>query len=503
MRTARGLDYQTLKDRHIADYAALYNRVKINLGPGKDYLPLSKRLENWEQAHEDPALFALLFQYGRYLMIAGSRPGTTPMNLQGIWNCHLNPPWSSNYTVNINTEMNYWPVEVANLSECHEPLLTFLDTLRTTGAKTAKVHFNADGFTVHHNTDLWGHSTPAGEKKGSARSAYWPLGGGWFAQHAFDHYLYTMDVDYLREKAWPIIRDSARFFLDVLVEDQDGTLIFAPSTSPENSFIIGESSSPVAKTTTMTTAIIKENLINVLRCCDILKDPEMEALRAETAAALAKIPPYKIGSQGEFLEWSEELPEKEPRHRHNSHLYPLFPGTGILPGTELADACARTLDLRGEEGTGWALAWRICLWARLQQPERAYAFMKKQLRLSVGKQGGCYPNLFGAHPPYQIDSNFGACAGIAELLMQSRATGGVEPNEIILLPALPEALHTGYVKGLRAKGGVTVNICFRDGELDRYELTLDNHLPAADFVVTYNGASQTLRLNPGEKLLKL
>ena len=504
LEAALKLNYDSLKSRHIEDYQALYNRVDISFGWHMDNLTanLPERLAKWQQSEGDPALFALLFQYGRYLMIAGSRPGSSPLNLQGIWNPHLRPPWSSNYTTNINAEMNYWPAEVANLSDCHRPLLDFTSRLMITGAKTAREYYNAGGFTVHHNTDLWGHSTPVGEDElGAAVYAFWPMAAGWFSAHAFDHFLFTMDTGFLKETAWPIIRDAAQFYLDVLIEDVDGSLIFAPSTSPENRFIYKGKPCCVSKTATMTTAIIKEALTNAVHCCNMLDDPS--GVKAKLLNVLSRLPDYQVGSKGELLEWSEEFPECEPNHRHLSHLYPLHPGREIKYGTSLAKACARTLELRGDESTGWALAWQVNLWARLHEAEKAFNCLKKQLRPTSGSLGGCYSNLFGAHPPFQIDSNFGACAGIAELLLQSDAVpGGYTSNKawhytIRLLPALPKALGTGYVKGLRARGGVTVSIFFRDGSLITAELTLDSHLCPQKFDIIYNGQTQCIRLLPG------
>jgi alpha-L-fucosidase 2 len=335
------------------------------------------------------------------------------------------------------------------------------------------------------------------------------MAAGWLSAHAYEHYLFSLDKEFLRNTAWPIIRDAARFYLDVLVEDTDGTLIFAPSTSPENLFIYSDnaddepSGCAVSKTTTMTTAIIRETLTNLIHCCDILDDEptkekskiDCNAIKKEAVQALMLMPEYKIGSRGELLEWSEELLEYEPTHRHTSHLYPLYPGYEIKAKTALADACARTLQLRGDEGTGWALAWRVNLWARLQESEKAFNCLKKQLRPATDSIGGCYPNLFGAHPPFQIDSNFGACAGIAEMLLQSNLN-----NELHLLPALPEALGTGYVKGLRARGGVTVSIYFSNGNPERAEFELDAHLPAQEFLIKYKENKQLTELIPGEIL---
>ena len=411
--------------------------------------------------------------------------------MQGIWNPLLHPPWSSNYTQNINTEMNYWPAEAANLPECHQPLFDMIGALRITGAETARIHYDAGGFTVHHNTDIWAKATPTGEgEKGSARYAFWPLAAGWLSSHAFSHYQYNLCEKFLAETAWPIIKDAAQFYLDVLTEDTDGSLIFVPSSSPENTFIHEDGAYCISKTATMTTAIIRETLTNAVACCDILNcDADF---KAQAYSALERLPAYKIGSRGELLEWSEELPEHEPSHRHTSHLYPLYPGHEILPGTALADACSRTLQLRGDEGTGWALAWRICLHARLLESEKAFEFLKKQLRPANERQGGCYPNLFGAHPPFQIDSNFGACAGIAELLLCCRQVG-----KITLLPALPKALANGYVRGLRAKGGVTVSFWYEDGTIKCAELVLDKHLPAREFAVSRNGITEICTLKPG------
>jgi len=490
MQNALIRNYKTLKQRHIADYQSLFKRVDISFGVGQTHLSTPKRLENWETCENDPALFALLFQYGRYLMISGSRPGSQPLNLQGIWNPHFYAPWNSNYTININTQMNYWPAEVTNLSECHEPLISHILNLRKSGAKTAKIHYNAGGFTVHHNTDIWAMSTPVEPIEGGARWAFWPLGAGWLSSHAYMHYEYTQDLHFLRNTGFPIIKDAAQFFLDVLVEDIDGTLIFTPSTSPENDFVVDGGAFSVCKTTTMTTAIIKKTLQHAISCCKILQTEQV--FMAEAEAALVRLPEYKIGSHGELLEWSEELPEHEPTHRHTSHLYPLYPGNEIMPNTPLAAAAARTLDLRGDESTGWALAWRINLWARLLNGERAFQFLKKQVRPCEGWQGGCYPNMFGSHPPFQIDSNFGATAGIAELLLQCPQVGAIN-----ILPAIPIALNSGYVTGLRAKGGVTVDIWFENGKTKKAELVLDSHLSAKKFFVSYNNKNITIMLKPG------
>lgn len=504
LELAEQRSFEELADRHKGDYQQYFQRVSISLGEDRDDLPIPQRLANWDK-DEDMGRYALLFQYGRYLLISASRPGTQPANLQGIWNRHLRAPWSSNFTVNINTEMNYWPAEAVGLPEMHEPLFDLIQTLRVTGAKTAKEQYGARGFVAHHNTDIWGLSNPVGDHgKGTAAYAFWPMSAGWLSAHTFEHYLFTRDQAFLKDTAYPAIKDAARFYLDILVEDTDGSLIFAPSTSPENVFLYEDGISAVAKTTTMTTAIVREALGNAVTCCDLLKiDPDF---REEAAAALARLPEYKIGSRGELLEWSEELPEREPTHRHTSHLYPLHPGHEItVDGTpDLAAACGKTLALRGGEGTGWALAWRINLWARLRNGEKAYEMLQKQLRpiqaaasdeeANYMNGGGCYLNLFGAHPPFQIDSNYGVCAGIAELLLQS--TG----EKIYLLPALPRAFQKGAVTGLRARGGVEVDISFRNGVLDSAALRLiPAHQQEHRVTVCYGGKTCNVVLSPAQE----
>lgn len=493
--------YEQLRSDHIRDYQHFYQRVTFEMEASHDDLPTKKRLADWER-DVDPGRYALLFQYGRYLMISSSRPGTQPTNLQGIWNQHLRAPWSSNYTININTEMNYWPAETVNLSEFHMPLLDFLLDLRISGAHTAKEHYGARGFVSHHNTDIWALTNPVGDHgRGSAVYAFWPLSGGWLSAHCYEHYLFTLDQVYLREKGYPVIRDAARFYLDVLIEDENGKLIFAPSTSPENAFLIDRNRIAVSRTTAMTMAIVRETLNNLVSCCEILGVDE--ELKKEAAAAIEKLPDYTIGSRGELLEWNEELQESEPEHRHSSHMYPLYPGHEISPEKtpEYADACRRSLLLRGDEGTGWALAWRVNLWAHLHDGEKAYQLLKKALRpvgddaaLNYSKGGGCFINLFGAHPPFQIDSNFGVCAGIAEMLMQS-TTDTVE-----LLPAVPAAFGRGSITGLKARGGLTVSVRFDSDML--LEAVLEGN-PELDLerVVFWRGKKKAVLLKKGEKLI--
>lgn len=358
--------------------------------------------------------------------------------------------------------MNYWAAETTNLPEMHGPLFDLINNLRITGANTAKIHYNARGFVSHHNSDIWCLSNPVGNRgKGTAVYAFWPLSAGWLSAHVYDHYLFSKDIEFLRQTGYPVIRDAARFFLDVLTENSDGKLIFAPSTSPENSFIYEGERCAVSKTTTMTMAIIQETLNNTVSCC-LLLNVDQELLE-EAEDALKRLPPYRIGKRGELLEWNEELEEIEPEHRHTSHLYPLYPGRqfSMEKTPELAGACRRTLELRGDESTGWALAWRISLWS---------------------------------HPPFQIDSNFGACAGIAEMLLQSTE------ESIDLLPALPAAFETGTVTGLRARTGAAVDISFRDGKLEKAVLT--GITPQEQkFTVCYGGRKKHISLADGKQVI--
>jgi alpha-L-fucosidase 2 len=480
----KGKSFDRIRKDHVADHRALFDRFDIDLGSsGRESLPMDRRLRAFAAAPEDPGLVALYVQYGRYLMIASSRPGTQPATLQGIWNQDLDPAWDSKYTTNINAEMNYWPAEVTNLGDCHEPFFKLIEECAETGRTTARVHYGAEGWVLHHNTDIWRGTAPINH----SNHGLWLGGGGWVSRHMWEHFLFSRDLAFLRERAWPVMREAARFYAQVLVPDPaTGFLISAPSNSPEiGGLVAGPAMDHQIIRSLFTACVDASRLLG--------QDREFAA---ELEALIPRIAPNRIGRLGQLQEWQEDVDDPNEHHRHVSHLWGVHPGADITweKSPELMTAARQSLVFRGDDGTGWSLAWKINFWARFLDGDHAFELIKLLFRVkdesNVNWSGGTYINLFDSHPPFQIDGNFGGAAGIVECLVQSHQ------SFIDVLPALPKALPSGSLRGVCARGGFVLDLAWKEGRLTRLSVLSKAGEPCK---IRYRGQTKEFPTEPGRR----
>jgi len=500
--TSNRYDINAIFNRHSLDYKKYYDRVKFDLNHNNSTEDIYTRIRKNTATNTDIGLIPLHFNYGRYLLISSSRTPDVPINLQGLWNENVRPPWSSNYTVNINTEMNYWPVEVCNLSELHMPLLGFLHNLSKTGTVTAKTYYNNKGWAVHHNSDIWAMSNPVGDfGKGSPQWANWQMGGAWLSTHLYEHYKFTLDREFLKKEAYPLLKGAAQFCFDQLVKDPQGFLVTAPSTSPENVYITNTGfKAATLYGSTSDLSMIKEIFNDVIESSEILNIDK--PFRDTLINALKNIYPYQISKKdGVLQEWYHDWDDAEINHRHLSHLFGVYPGKTITPDDkELFEAATKSLLRRTNNGTGWSISWKISMWARLLHAEKAYDAIQKLLSYYPADKseivmggGGTYPNLFDAHPPFQIDGNFGGTAGIIEMLAQSHL------DYIHILPALPTAWKNGKIMGIKARGNVEISIEWKENKL--HTLTLKSTHDQTR-KIKYGENMQEIKL-PANKLIKI
>ena len=504
LNNAYAKPFDKLKESHIADYQKFFSRVNLDLGKTTaPDLPTDERLLRYADGKEDKNLEILYFNFGRYLLISSSRTLGVPANLQGLWNPHLSPPWSSNYTMNINLEENYWLAENTNLSEMHSSLLSFIKNLSVTGKVTAKTFYGVDkGWAAAHNSDIWAMTNPVGQfGKEDPMWACWPMAQAWLSTHIWEHYTFTQDVAYLKKEGYPLMKGAAEFCLGWLVTDKNGNLITSPSTSPENQYKLADGF--VGATLyggTADLAMIRECFDKTIKASKVLNTDADFRKKLETA--LSKLYPYQIGKKGNLQEWYFDWEDNDPKHRHQSQLFGLFPGDHITPlkTPDLAEASKKTLEIKGDETTGWSKGWRINLWARLWDGNRAYKMYRELLRYvdPDGKKtekprrgGGTYPNLFDAHPPFQIDGNFGGAAAVAEMLVQSNE------NEIRLLPALPDAWAEGSVKGICARGGFEIEMTWNDKKPEKAIISSKN---GGKTTLIFGDKKQEIVLKKGESI---